>query len=126
MNYYVKLETSGKKVILKGDSVHELIADLTALAGPKVSPSKELVFHSYSREALVQGCTPKVAAIKAVRVVTGKGLKDAKDLVEAEVSAVLLRSDSDEKLKDGLDCLLEAGCKAEIRPVSRVLVRSAT
>jgi large subunit ribosomal protein L7/L12 len=58
----------------------------------------------------------KIAAIKEVRVITGLGLKEAKDLVEAG-DAVLKESVSKadaEALKAKLE---EIGCTVEVKPV---------
>ncbi|OUL98101.1 50S ribosomal protein L7/L12 [Variovorax sp. JS1663] len=56
----------------------------------------------------------KVAAIKAVREITGLGLKEAKDLVEAAPKAVkegVAKADAEAMLKK----LVEAGAKAELK-----------
>ena len=56
----------------------------------------------------------KIHVIKAVRAITGLGLKDAKDLVEAAPKAVKegVSKDDAEKLKKELE---EAGAKVEIK-----------
>ncbi|WP_077001764.1 50S ribosomal protein L7/L12 [Variovorax sp. KK3] len=56
----------------------------------------------------------KVSAIKAVREITGLGLKEAKDLVEAAPKAVkegVAKADAEAMLKK----LLDAGAKAELK-----------
>ncbi|GAA4332072.1 50S ribosomal protein L7/L12 [Variovorax defluvii] len=56
----------------------------------------------------------KVAAIKAVREITGLGLKEAKDLVEAAPKAVkegVAKADAEAMLKK----LVDAGAKAELK-----------
>ena len=56
----------------------------------------------------------KVSAIKAVREITGLGLKEAKDLVEAAPKAVkegVAKADAEAMLKK----LVEAGAKAELK-----------
>jgi large subunit ribosomal protein L7/L12 len=60
--------------------------------------------------------TKKIAAIKEVRVITGLGLKEAKDLVEAG-DAVLKESVSKADA-DALKAKLEEiGCTVEVKPV---------
>jgi large subunit ribosomal protein L7/L12 len=62
---------------------------------------------------LMEAGANKVAAIKAVREITGLGLKEAKDLVDGAPKAVkeaVSLADADAALKK----LLDAGAKAEI------------
>lgn len=56
----------------------------------------------------------KIEVIKEVRAITGLGLKDAKDLVEAAPKAIKEGVDKDEanKLKEALE---KAGAKVEIK-----------
>lgn len=56
----------------------------------------------------------KIAVIKEVRVITGLGLKDAKDLVEAAPKSVKSSVSKDEaaKLKEQLE---KAGAKVEVK-----------
>ncbi|MCB0351700.1 MAG: 50S ribosomal protein L7/L12 [Bdellovibrionales bacterium] len=56
----------------------------------------------------------KINAIKAVREITGLGLKEAKDLVEAAPKAVKegVAKDEAAKIKDALE---KAGCKVEVK-----------
>lgn len=56
----------------------------------------------------------KIAVIKAVRAITGLGLKDAKDLVEAAPKAIKenIAKDEAEKIKKELE---EAGAKVTIK-----------
>ena len=63
---------------------------------------------------LVNGGPDKIATIKAIREITGLGLKEAKDLVEAAPSTVkeqVSRADAEE-MKEKLQ---EAGGTVEIR-----------
>ena len=63
---------------------------------------------------LLEAGAQKVQVIKAVREITGLGLKEAKDLVDGAPKAVkeaLPKADADAALKK----LVEAGAKAEIK-----------
>src|SRR6185295_18996031 len=63
---------------------------------------------------LLEAGANKVAAIKAVREITGLGLKDAKDLVEAAPKALkegVAKADAEEMKKK----LEEAGAKVELK-----------
>ena len=63
---------------------------------------------------LLEAGANKVAAIKAVREITGLGLKEAKDLVEAAPKAVkegVAKADAEAMLKK----LVDAGAKAELK-----------
>ena len=63
---------------------------------------------------LLEAGAQKVQVIKAVRELTGLGLKEAKDLVDGAPKAVkeaISKADADAALKK----LLEAGAKAEIK-----------
>ena len=63
---------------------------------------------------LMEAGANKVAAIKAVREITGLGLKEAKDLVEAAPKAVKegVAKPDDEAMKKKLE---DAGAKAELK-----------
>src|SRR3954470_4812633 len=63
---------------------------------------------------LLEAGANKVSAIKAVREITGLGLKEAKDLVDGAPKAVkeaVAKADADAALKK----LVDAGAKAEIK-----------
>jgi large subunit ribosomal protein L7/L12 len=63
---------------------------------------------------LMEAGANKVSAIKAVREITGLGLKEAKDLVEAAPKAVkegVAKADAEAMLKK----LVDAGAKAELK-----------
>jgi large subunit ribosomal protein L7/L12 len=63
---------------------------------------------------LLEAGANKVSVIKAVREITGLGLKEAKDLVDGAPKAVkeaIPKADADAALKK----LLDAGAKAEIK-----------
>jgi len=64
--------------------------------------------------ALLEAGANKVSVIKAVRELTGLGLKEAKDLVDGapkNVKEAVAKADADAALKK----LVEAGAKAEIK-----------
>ena len=63
---------------------------------------------------LLEAGAAKVSVIKAVREITGLGLKEAKDLVDGAPKAVkegISKTDADAALKK----LLDAGAKAELK-----------
>ena len=63
---------------------------------------------------LLEAGANKVSVIKAVREITGLGLKEAKDLVDGAPKAVkeaIPKADADAALKK----LVEAGAKAELK-----------
>lgn len=63
---------------------------------------------------LLEAGAAKVAVIKAVREITGLGLKEAKDLVDGapkNVKEGIAKADADAALKK----LIEAGAKAELK-----------
>jgi len=63
---------------------------------------------------LLEAGANKVSVIKAVREITGRGLKEAKDLVDGAPKAVkeaMPKADADAALKK----LVEAGAKAELK-----------
>lgn len=60
--------------------------------------------------------TKKIAAIKAVRKITGLGLKEAKELVEgapAKLKEAASKAEADEAMKE----LADAGCVGELKGV---------
>lgn len=79
-----------------------------AAAGPAVEEKTEF------NVMLMEAGSNKVGAIKAVREITGLGLKEAKDLVEAAPKAVkegLSKADAEAAKKK----LEEAGAKVELK-----------
>ena len=63
---------------------------------------------------LVEAGAKKINAIKAVRAITGLGLKEAKEAVES-VPTVLKEAVSKEEAQDVVKKIEEAGAKAEIK-----------
>jgi len=82
-----------------------------AAAGPAAAVAEE---QTEFNVMLMEAGANKVSAIKAVREITGLGLKEAKDLVEAAPKAVkegLSKADAEAAKKK----LEEAGAKAELK-----------
>ncbi len=86
------------------------MAGPAAAAGPAVVAEEQTEFNVMLMEAGAN----KVSAIKAVREITGLGLKEAKDLVEAAPKAVkegLSKADAEAAKKK----LEDAGAKVELK-----------
>ena len=82
-----------------------------AAAGPAAAAAEE---QTEFNVMLMEAGANKVSAIKAVREITGLGLKEAKDLVEAAPKAVkegLSKADAEAAKKK----LEEAGAKVELK-----------
>ena len=82
-----------------------------ASAGPAAAVAEE---QTEFNVMLMESCPNKVSAIKAVREITGLGLKEAKDLVEAAPKAVkegLSKADAEVAKKK----LEDAGAKVELK-----------
>ena len=84
---------------------------VAAAAGPSAAPVE--VKDEFSVVLLAAG-DKKINVIKAVREITGLGLKEAKDLVDAAPKAVKegIAKDEAEKIKAALE---EQGAKVEIK-----------
>lgn len=86
------------------------MAGPAAAAGPAAVAEEQTEFNVMLMEAGAN----KVSAIKAVREITGLGLKEAKDLVDGapkNVKEGISKADADAALKK----LVEAGAKAELK-----------
>ena len=82
-----------------------------AAAGPAAAAAEE---QTEFNVMLLEAGANKVSVIKAVREITGLGLKEAKDLVDGAPKAVkegIAKADADAALKK----LVEAGAKAELK-----------
>jgi len=82
-----------------------------AAAGPAAAVAEEKTEFNVM---LLEAGANKVSVIKAVREITGLGLKEAKDLVDGAPKAVkegIAKADADAALKK----LVEAGAKAELK-----------
>ena len=86
---------------------------MVAAAGGGEAAGGEEAKDSFDVELTDIGAS-KLNVIKAVREITGLGLKEAKDLVEAAPKAVKegVAKDEAAKIKDALE---KAGCKVEVK-----------
>ena len=81
-----------------------------AAAGPAAAAEEKTEFNVM----LLEAGANKVSVIKAVREITGLGLKEAKDLVDGAPKAVkegIAKADAEAAMKK----LVEAGAKAELK-----------
>ena len=88
------------------------------MAGGPVAPTEEEAEAPSSFDVVLGGLadsSAKIKVIKAVREITGAGLKDAKEMVEKAPKAVKegVQPDEAETLKKKLE---EAGAKVELKP----------
>ena len=89
-------------------------AAAVAVAGPAAGPAAAAAEQTEFNVILATIGDNKVSVIKAVRAITGLGLKEAKDLVDAAPKAVkegVSKADADAAAKQ----LIEAGATAEIK-----------
>ncbi len=89
-------------------------AAAVAVAGPAAGAAAAAVEQSEFTVMLTGAGDSKVNVIKAVRAITGLGLKEAKDLVDGAPKAVkegVSKADADAVAKQ----LIEAGATAEIK-----------
>lgn len=95
-----------------------VVAAAAAAAGPGAGPAVEAVEEPTEFNVILVACDPtkKIAAIKEVRALTGLGLKEAKELVEAG-NAVIKESVSKADAEAVKEKLLAASCTVEVKPV---------
>jgi large subunit ribosomal protein L7/L12 len=89
-------------------------AAAVASAGPAAGPAAAAAEQTEFDVVLTAVGDNKVSVIKAVRVITGLGLKEAKDLVDAAPKTVkegVSKADADAVAKQ----LIEAGATAEVK-----------
>jgi large subunit ribosomal protein L7/L12 len=89
-------------------------AAAVAVAGPAAGPAAAAAEQTEFDVILTTIGDNKVSVIKAVRVITGLGLKEAKDLVDAAPKVVkegVSKADADAVAKQ----LIEAGATAEVK-----------
>ncbi|MDO8351363.1 MAG: 50S ribosomal protein L7/L12 [Gallionella sp.] len=89
-------------------------AAAVAVAGPAAAAGEAAAEQSEFDVILTAIGDNKVSVIKAVRAITGLGLKEAKDLVDATPKAVkegVSKADADAVAKQ----LIEAGASAEVK-----------
>jgi len=89
-------------------------AAVTVAAGPAAAAAAPEVEQTEFNVVLLEAGANKVSVIKAVRELTGLGLKEAKDLVDGApkpVKEAIPKADAEAALKK----LVDAGAKAEIK-----------
>lgn len=90
-------------------------AAAVAVAGPAAGGATEAAAEQTEFDVILSGIGDnKVSVIKAVRAITGLGLKEAKDLVDSAPKAVkegVSKADADAVAKQ----LIEAGATAEVK-----------
>jgi large subunit ribosomal protein L7/L12 len=111
------LEASELKRILKDDyGIEPAAGGAVMMAGPAAggAPAEAEEEKTEFDVILVEAGDKKINVIKEVRAITGLGLKEAKDLVEAGGKAVKEAASKDEaeKIKKQLE---DAGAKVELK-----------
>ncbi|EYF03298.1 50S ribosomal protein L7/L12 [Chondromyces apiculatus] len=89
-------------------------AAVAVAAGPAVAPAEKAPEQTEFDVVLANAGGNKIAVIKAIREITGLGLKEAKDLVEAapkNVKEQVSKADAEEMKKK----LVEAGATVELK-----------
>jgi len=107
------LDTLGKMTVLELVELKKAVAAAAAPAGGDGGAAAEEEKDSFD-VVLTNAGQQKIAVIKVVRAVTGLGLKEAKDLVDAAPGAVkegATREEAD-KIKSELE---EAGASVELK-----------
>lgn len=89
-------------------------AAVAIAAGPVANPDEVAEEKTEFDVVLVDGGSNKIAAIKAVRGVTGLGLKEAKDAVEG-IPFIVKEAASKEEAEALKKQLEEAGAKVELK-----------
>jgi large subunit ribosomal protein L7/L12 len=109
------LEAAQLKQVLKDDyGIEPAAGGAVMMAGPAAAPAEAAEEKTEFDVILVDAGASKINVIKEVRAITGLGLKEAKDLVEAGGKAVkegANKADA-EALKKKLE---EAGAKVELK-----------
>lgn len=109
------LEAQELKTILKDEyGIEPAAGGAVMMAGPAADAGPAAEEKTEFDVILVDAGANKIAVIKEVRAITGLGLKEAKDLVEAGGKAVKEAAPKEEaeELKKKLE---EAGAKVELR-----------
>ena len=101
--------------ILKDEYGIEPAAAAVAVAGPVAGASAPVVEENTSFDVILKAAGPnKLAVVKLVKELTGLGLKEAKDLVDAAPSAIKEGVTKDEA--DALQkSLTEGGAEVELK-----------
>lgn len=109
------LEANELKNILKDEyGIEPAAGGAMMMAGPAAEAGEAAEAQTEFDVILVDAGAKKINVIKEVRAITGLGLKEAKDLVEAGGKAVKeqVSKDEAEELKKKLE---EAGAKVELK-----------
>ncbi len=109
------LEAAQLKQVLKDDyGIEPAAGGAVMMAGPAAAPAEAAEEKTEFDVILVEAGASKINVIKEVRVITGLGLKEAKDLVEAGGKAVKEGASKTEAeaLKKKLE---DAGAKVELK-----------
>jgi large subunit ribosomal protein L7/L12 len=109
------LEANELKNILKDEyGIEPAAGGAVMMAGPAAEAGEAAEAQTEFDVILVDAGAKKINVIKEVRAITGLGLKEAKDLVEAGGKAVKeqVSKDEAEELKKKLE---EAGAKVELK-----------
>jgi len=109
------LEANELKNILKDDyGIEPAAGGAVMMAGPAAEAGEAVEAQTEFDVILVDAGAKKINVIKEVRAITGLGLKEAKDLVEAGGKAVKeqVSKDEAEDLKKKLEA---AGAKVELK-----------
>jgi large subunit ribosomal protein L7/L12 len=109
------LQAQELKTILKDEyGIEPAAGGAVMMAGPAAGPAAAEEEKTEFDVILVDAGANKISVIKEVRAITGLGLKEAKDLVEAGGKAVKEAASKDEaeEIKKKLE---EAGAKVELK-----------
>ncbi|MBC7143522.1 MAG: 50S ribosomal protein L7/L12 [Rhodobacteraceae bacterium] len=109
------LEAQELKTILKDEyGIEPAAGGAVMMAGPAAGPVEAVEEKTEFDVILVEAGAQKINVIKEVRAITGLGLKEAKDLVEAGGKAVKEQAPKAEaeEIKKKLE---EAGAKVELK-----------
>ena len=108
------LQAQELKTILKDDyGIEPAAGGAVMMAGPAAGPAEAAEEKTEFDVVLVEAGANKINVIKEVRAITGLGLKEAKDLVEAggKVKEGAAKAEAEEIKKK----LEEAGAKVELK-----------
>ena len=108
------LEAQELKTILKDEyGIEPAAGGAVRMAGPAAGPAEAAAEKTEFDVVLVEAGANKINVIKEVRAITGLGLKEAKDLVEAggKVKEGASKADGEEMKKK----LEAAGAKVELK-----------
>ncbi len=88
---------------------------MAMMAAPAAAPAEAAEEKTEFDVMLTDVGPEKIATIKAVKEITGLGLKEAKDLTEGALPAKILEAVSKEKATEAIAKLTEAKAKAEMK-----------